>query len=450
MQGGGGVSVDLWGEQPPAKVTESKPSQQAGEAQFQQWSWVEPAVWTKRMLATLEGGIEGGRWFRLIDKVYAERTLRAACTGVRRNDGSAGVDGQSVGAFEAHEQKELAKLSAELKAGTYRPLAARRVYIPKPGSEEKRPLAIPAVRDRVVQGALKAVIEPILENEFASQSYGFRPGRSCKDALRRVQQLLKEGYTHVVDADLQSYFDTIPHERLMDRVREHIADGRVLDLLESFLKAGVMEEMKQWTPESGTPQGGVISPLLANLYLNALDQLMEQAGWQMVRYADDFVILCRSAKEALEALEAVQKWVTAEGLTLHPQKTRVVDLKEPGGFDFLGYHFERGQKWPRRKSIEKLRARIRELTPRLSGESLGHTIQQLNTVLRGWFGYFKYSNGPTFPAIDGYVRGRLRTILRQRAGRRGKARGEDHHRYRNAFFAEAGLFDLTAAWQWQR
>jgi RNA-directed DNA polymerase len=458
---------DLWGDQPPATVAGPCPSQQAGEVKSQRWGFAEPAVWTPRMLRTLERGIEGGRWFRLMDKVFAERTLRSAFTDVRRNDGSAGVDGHCVSAFEAHEQNEVAKLSAELKSGTYRPLSLRRVYIPKPGSEEKRPLSIPAVRDRVVQGALKAVIEPIFENEFAEQSYGFRPGRGCKDALRRVEELLKGGYTHVVDADLKSFFDTIPHGPLMAQMREHIADGRVLDLIESFLKAGILDGMKEWTPESGTPQGGVVSPLLANVYLNPLDHEMVQAGWQMVRYADELpallrdefgrlsrcarlVVLCRSEEEAQAALEQVERWVKAAGLTLHPQKTRIVDMRERGGFDFLGYHFERGMRWPRSKSMQKLRDRIRELTPRLCGHSLGRVIERLNQTLRGWYGYFRHSKSTTFTPVDGFVRGRLRTILRQRAKRRGKARGADHQRYPNAYFDAVGLFNLMKTWTVER
>lgn len=431
----------------PARVAAMP--KQAGEPHGRRdapkWEWVETAVWTSRMLAALEQGVRGGRWYALMDKVEAERTLRHAFYGVWRNDGSAGVDGQSVRSFDAREDEELAKLSAQLRSGTYRALAVKRVWIPKPGSEEKRPLGIPAVRDRVVQGALKAVIEPIFEQEFAPQSYGFRPGRSCKDALRRVEELLQDGCTHVVDADLKSYFDTIPHERMMERVREKIADGRVLKLIESFLKAGVLDGLKEWTPESGTPQGGVISPLLANLYLNPLDQLMVQRGWQMVRYADDFVVLCRSEAEARAALEEIKGWVEAEGLSLHPQKTRIVDARGPGGFDFLGYHFERGQRWPRRKSMDKLRDKIRELTPRLSGESLERIVARLNQSLRGWFGYFKHSNAIALRQVDQFVRGRVRTILRRRDGRRGPARGEDHHRYPNTYFDDLGLFNLTRA-----
>jgi RNA-directed DNA polymerase len=251
------------------------------------------------MLTALETGVKGSKWFRLWDKVGRERNLQRGFWAVWRNDGSPGVDGQTVTQFEQHETEELTRLAAELRAGTYRPQPARRVYIPKLGSSEKRPLGIPAVRDRTVQATVRFVIEPIFEREFAEHSYGFRPGRGCKDALRRVTGLLADGYTWVVDADLKRYFDTIPHERLMARLRERVADGPVLRLIESCLHAGVMETMRDWQPsESGTPQGAVLSPLLSNIYLNPLDHAMAAAGTEMIRYADDFVILCGLGRRA--------------------------------------------------------------------------------------------------------------------------------------------------------
>ena len=259
---------------------------------------MEAEVWTERMLTALEQGVIGGRWHSLIDKVYALPNLRYAFARVKANDGAAGVDHVTVKQFERHLEENLEKLSQALKDGSYRPQAIRRVWIPKPGSKEKRALGIPTVRDRVVQAALRAVLEPIFERDFAAQSCGFRPGRGCKDALRRVDRLLKAGHTWIVDADLKSYFDTIPHEPLLERVKTKIADGRVLNLLAAFLKQGVLEEMREWTPEEGTPQGGVISPLLSNLYLDPLDHAMAEAGIEMVRYADDFVILCRTEEEA--------------------------------------------------------------------------------------------------------------------------------------------------------
>ena len=315
----------------------------------------------------------------------------------------------------------------------------------KLGSKEQRPLGIPTVRDRVVQAALRAVLEPIFERDFAAQSYGFRPGRGCKDALRRVDTLLKQGYSWVVDADLKSYFDTIPRAELMARVKAKVSDGRVLKLLEAFLTQGVLEEMNLWTPEAGTPQGAVISPLLSNIYLDALDHAMAGKGIEMVRYADDFVVLCGTKAEAQQALEEVRRWTAQAGLTLHPVKTRIVDATQPGGFDFLGYHFEQGQRWPRRKSEKKFRDTIRAKTRRTHGQSLQATIVDLNRTLGGWFGYFQHSHKTTFATLDGWVRMRLRSILRHRQGRRGRGRGADHQRWPNAYFAERGLFSLVTA-----
>jgi RNA-directed DNA polymerase len=290
------------------------------------------------------------------------------------------------------------------------------------------------------------VIEPIFEHQFAEHSYGFRPGRGCKDALRHVQTQLNAGCTWIVDADLKSYFDTIPKDRLMRRIEERLADGRVLALIRSYLDQEVMEELTRHEPtDRGTPQGAVISPLLANIYLDPLDHHLAATGVEMVRYADDFVILCRSEEEARAALTRVQTWVEENGLTLHPEKTRIVDMSQPGGFDFLGYHFEREYRWPRRKAMDRLKDKVRELTPRTSGESLEATITRLNQMLRGWFGYFQHSHRTTFQQVDGYVRGRLRAILRKRAGKKGRARGTDHQKWRNHYFTEQGLFSLKQA-----
>jgi RNA-directed DNA polymerase len=397
------------------------------------------------MLTALDNGVKGGKWYSLMDKVSCLANLRAAFGRVRANGGSAGVDRQSIEMFEADLDQSLAYLSQSLRNGTYRPQAIRRVWIPKPGSKEKRPLGIPTVRDRVVQTALRNVLEPIFERDFADQSYGFRPGRSCKDALRRVQELLDQGYVHVVDADLKSYFDTIPHGSLMALIKAKIADTHVVGLLEAYLTQRIMDTAQGWIPEQGTPQGAVMSPLLSNIYLDGLDHLMASSGFQMVRYADDFVIMCRSAEEAASALGVVQGWTASAGLTLHPDKTRIVDATQRGGFDFLGYHFERGYRWPRPKSLKKFKDTIRSLTRRTSGWSLGAILSSVSSVLAGWFGYFKHSHWTTFAPIDKWIRMRLRSILRRRAGRRGRGRGLDHHRWPNAFFAEQGLFSLTVA-----
>jgi len=397
------------------------------------------------MLTALETGVKGGKWYSLMDKVYSAGNLRAAFAMVKANKGSPGVDHQTIEMFENRLEENLGRLADSLRTGQYQPRAIKRVWIPKPGANEKRPLGIPTVRDRVVQAALLNVLEPIFERDFAQHSYGFRPGRGCKDALRRVDALLKEGYHFVVDADLKSYFDTIPHDLLMARLREKIADTAVLSLVDSFLHQRVMDTAKGWTPETGTPQGAVLSPLLSNIYLDPLDHLLARTGIGMVRYADDFVILCQTEPEALAALSLVQQWTASAGLSLHPIKTRIVDASAPGGFDFLGYHFERGMRWPRSKSLKKLKDSIRGLTKRTSGHSLSTLISPLNRLLAGWFEYFKHSHRTTFGPIDGWVRMRLRSILRKRRGGQGRGRGADHQRWPNAFFAAHGLYFLTTA-----
>jgi len=401
------------------------------------------------MLTALEQGVKGGVWFSLIDKVCAERNLLASAAKVADNGGKPGIDHVTVEAFGDDLAANVAKLSAALRGGSYEPQAIRRAFIPKPGSQEQRPLGIPTVRDRVVQGAVRHVLEPIFEKEFAEHSYGFRPQRGCKDALRLVDKLLKEGYGYVVDADLKSYFDTIPHDRLMNRLRERIADGRVLGLIESFLRADIMDGLKEWEPEAGAPQGAVLSPLLSNIYLNPLDHLLAAQGIQMIRYADDFVILCRSQAEAEQALTLVRQWCDAEGLQLHPTKTQIVDIRV-AGFDFLGYHFETTRRenltrWPRTKSMQKLKDKIRAKTRRTNGRSLADIITNVNLTLRGWFGYFKHSRPTTFIGLDKWIRMRLRSILRKRAGLRGRGRGRDHQRWPNSFFAKHGYFSLERA-----
>jgi RNA-directed DNA polymerase len=401
------------------------------------------------MLTALEQGVKGGVWFSLIDKVCAKRNLVASAAKVADNRGAPGIDHVSVEAFGDKLDTNVEKLSTTLREGSYEPQAIRRAFIPKPGSQEQRPLGIPTVRDRVVQGAVRHVLEPIFEKEFADHSYGFRPQRGCKDALRLVDKLLKAGYVYVVDADLKSYFDTIPHDRLMDRLRERIADGRVLGLIESFLKAGIMDGLQEWAPEAGAPQGAVLSPLLSNIYLNPLDHLMAAQGFQMIRYADDFVILCRSRAEAEQALTQVRQWCDAAGLQLHPTKTQIVDIRV-APFEFLGYHFEttrRGRltRWPRKQSMQKLKDTIRAKTQRTNGNRLETIVFNVNLTLRGWFGYFQHSYRTTFPGIDKWVRMRLRSILRRRAGLSGRGRGRDHQRWPNSFFAGHGYFSLETA-----
>jgi RNA-directed DNA polymerase len=439
QEDGGGMHPTTEGNPTPVSAT----AKQVGEIRAR-WAWVEPSVWTDRMLTALEQGVKGGVWFSLIDKVYAPANLFASCAKVAANGGAAGIDHVTIEDFTKRLARNLEKLVVQLQDGTYRPQAVRRVNIPKPGTQETRPLGIPTVRDRVVQGALRHVLEPIFERQFAEHSYGFRPGRGCKDALRRVDKLLKQGYQYVVDVDLKAYFDTIPHERLLDEVRKYVGDGRVLGLIAAFLKAEIMDGMRQWTPENGAPQGAVLSPLLSNLYLNDLDHQMARSGYEMTRYADDLVIQCRSRAEAERALELVRAFTIQAGLTLHPTKTKIVDA-ENEGFEFLGYRFVKHRRFPRRKSLAKFKDAIRAKTRRANGRSLHMIVADVNRTLRGWFEYFKHSYRTAFPELDGWIRMRLRSILRKRAGRSGRGRGADHHRWPNAFFTEHGLFGLSTA-----
>ncbi len=418
-----------------AKQTESRPIE---------WDWVDRCIWTDNMLAALGNGVKGSKWFSLIDKVYRLSTLRAAWERVKANRGTAGIDKQSIEAFGAKAELYLNELATALEQGSYQPQAVKRVEIDK-GAGKKRPLGIPTVKDRIVQTAVKLVIEPIFENMFLEMSYGFRPGRGCKDALREVDKWLKEGFVYVVDADIKAYFDSISHELLLKIIEEYISDGRLLDILASWLKQDIVKGTERWTPVGGTPQGAVISPLLANLFLHPLDEKMTELGYRMVRYADDFVILCQSAEQAQAGLEEVKVWVEANGLTLHPDKTHVGNcMMEGQGFEFLGYRFEAGKRWVRKKSLKAFKDKIREKTKRSRGDSIACIISDLAPMTRGWYGYFKHACRCVFPALDGFIRRRLRAILRKQEKRPGFGKCHaDHKRWPNAFFAKLGLFTMT-------
>ena len=422
---------------------------QGGEDLWQRYG-AERLVWSEKMLVALHKGVKGNKWFSLIDKVRRLDVLELAWAKVHSNAGASGVDGITVEYFAKESQRRLLAVKEQLEGGVYQPQPVKRVWIPKPGSAEKRPLGIPTVRDRVVQNALRMVIEPIYEREFAPQSYGFRPGRSCHDALRRVDELLRSNHLHVVDIDIKGYFDAIPHQRLMALVEERIADGRVLDLIEAYLNQGMMEAMQSWSRERGTPQGAVISPLLANIYLNPLDWLMVQSGLEMVRYADDMVVLCRDAQQAEQALERIAEWMNQVGLELHAGKTKVVNMGENGNhFDFLGYCFWRGKSGKllrvvRAKSARKLRQRLKPLTRRVSGQSMEAIVTEINPILSGWYGYFRCVSAGALRATDAWVRGRLRSILRKRRGGKGCGRGCDHQRWSNRYFTQLGLLNLEA------
>jgi RNA-directed DNA polymerase len=422
------------------------PKAKQGREVAQKWEWTEASVWTERMLVTLERGVKGGKWFSLIDKVWKMENLQSALRQVERNQGGAGVDGLSCKAYREQSPQRLPRLQDKLKKGEYQPKPVKRVWIPKLGSKELRPLGVPTVEDRMVQTALRNVIEPIFESTFAEHSYGFRPERGAKEALRRVDQLIKSGQHWVVDADLKGYFDSIPQDKMMEAVETQIADGAVLKLIELMLGQGVMESGKEWQPtETGTPQGAVISPLLANIYLNPLDQLMVQQNRQMVRYADDFVILCQNQQEAQEVLEQVRQWTQTAGLTLHPTKTRIVDANQKGGFDFLGYHFERGYRWPRKKSLDQFKEIIRQKTRSGRPGNLKEIIREINHSARGWFEYFKHSQNTVFKPMDSWIRQRLRRLLRRRLTGSTRMACRDYHRWPLAYFAKLGLISLALA-----
>lgn len=437
---------DRTNDQEPSAVRELE---QDGEIAAR-WGWVERAVWSERMLKALETGVRGGKWHSLYDKVYGVSNLKAAWQRVEANRGGGGVDKMSIADFARDADVRLEQLSEALRTKTYKPLPVRRAYIPKPGSSEKRPLGIPTIIDRIVQTAVRNVIEPIFEHEFEPCSYGFRPNRGCHNALAEIERLLAAGYVHVVDVDIRKYFDTIPHQSLMNEVAKRIADGRVLDLIEAYLHQGVLEGMSLWTPETGTPQGAVISPLLANVYLHPVDQAMRQAGFTLVRYADDMVVLCRTREEAETALVKLGELLEVRGLQLHPDKTRIAHLTERPGFQFLGYVFYDKYRDPRPSSLDKLRDSVRRKTKLTAGDSLEDIIRKLNASLRGWYNYFKFCSATSqvWTKMDGWIRFRLRAILdkRRKGGRKQRrGRGHAHLRWTIDYFTERGLFSLESA-----
>ncbi len=409
---------------------------------------VNTSIWSARMLAALGNGVKGGKWYSLMDKLCRHSTLEEAWLRVKRNRGAAGVDKMSIERFERQADKYLQELEEQLKAGDYKPQAVKRVYIPKSDGKQ-RPLGIPTVKDRVVQMGLKLVLEPIFEHEFLDTSFGFRPNRGCKDALRRTDQLLKSGRVWVVDADIQGYFDHIPHQALLRLVERRISDQSIMNLIKGYLSQDIMEGANSWVPIKGSPQGAVISPLLANIYLHELDREMAEKGFVLIRYADDSIALCDTREEAEQALSQLRDWMGANGLQLHPDKTNLGNCMEKGkGFDFLGYRFECGKRFVRRKSRKALNDKIREKTKRTRGKAVIQIIRELNPILRGWFAYFKHACSGIFPIIDGFIRRRLRAIKRKQEKRPGFGKTkEDHRRWPNAYFANLGLFTMKEAWE---
>jgi len=351
----------------------------------------------------------GRRFHALHDKVLRRDVLERAWELVRRNRGAAGIDQITIADVEQHGvDRLLDELATDLRNGDYRPLAARRVFIPKPGSSERRPLSIPAVRDRVVQAAARIVIEPIFEADFLPCSFGFRPKRAAHDALQVLVDEAWRGRRWVVETDIASCFEAIPHDGLMQAVEERIVDRKLLGLVRGMLRAGVMEGGAVTRRQAGTPQGGVVSPLLANVYLHRLDrQWQTQANGVLVRYADDLVVMCKNRREAERALEALEAILAVMGLEPKLAKTRIVHLAEGGeGLDFLGFHHRwvRSRdrrfrhvcflaRWPSRQAMRHARDRVRELTARARLRwPVEQIVRDLNRFLRGWAGYFRYGN----------------------------------------------------------
>jgi group II intron reverse transcriptase/maturase len=388
------------------------------------------------------------RFHALYDRIFRSDVLWRAWEEVRRNGGSAGVDGVTIEDVEREGVEQfLGQIEQDLKARKYRPQPVRRVYISKSDGRQ-RPLGIPCVRDRVVQQACKIVIEPIFEANFRDTSYGFRPKRSAQQAVKVVKKALINGW-YVVEADIQSYYDTIDHEMLMTLVKRRISDRRVLKLIWQWLKAGILENGGWSASEIGSPQGGVISPLLANIYLHVLDMYWAEryaSLGKLVRYADDYVIICRTQREAQEALQKVKQSMIKLKLTLHPTKTRIVDMGQEG-FDFLGFHFHkiRAKKthkllpyiWPSQKAMKTVRKKIHEITMRKRlSNPLEEVIKYLNLVIRGWRNYFRIGNSTMkLQDLDRYVSQRLKQWVRSQKG----SRGHWNERAFETLIAQSGL-----------
>lgn len=378
------------------------------------------------------------KYHSLYDKVYAMGNLREAWTRVKENKGAGGVDGESIQQFGKDWERNLAELQRLLKEKRYVPPPVRRHYIPKPDGR-MRPLGIPTVRDRIVQQAVKNILEPIFEPQFKDCSYGFRPGRSAHQAAAKLRAYAAEGYRWVVDADIQGFFDNLDHGLLLQFLRERVVDGSVLKLISAWLTAGVMEAGNVRTVVAGTPQGGVISPLLANIYLDQFDRVMKERGYRVIRYADDFVVMCKLERKAERALEVSKEILEGKlKLTLHPEKTRIVHIRD--GFDFLGFRFRGRYQGPRAKTLSSFKDRVRQITRRQQGKNLMQVVKALNPVIRGWGNYQRRGNVKTlYGRLDEWIRMRLRAFKEKK-----KAVHHQNRRIPNRWLAKQGLISLTS------
>jgi len=372
----------------------------------------------------------------LIDKVWNWRNLNEAWAKVKSNKGAGGIDEVSIAQFERNLEQNLNEIQRLLRQDRYKPKPVKRVYIPKPDGKQ-RPLGIPTIRDRVVQQALKNVIEPIFEAEFSDFSFGYRPGKNAKQAIERIEAIRDEGHEWIVDADIKAFFDTVNHEKLIDAVAERISDGRVLRLIRSFLKADIMEQGQGLARNViGTPQGGVISPLLANIYLHYFDERMAELGYEVVRYADDFIVLCGSEEEARGALSQVKGVLRELELTLHSEKTRLKNFGE--GVDFLGFTVYIGHKVPRKEAVRKYKDAVRRITRRNLPINLEMVIQRLNPIVIGWGNYYRIASVKSlYKSLDGWTRMRLRAFKEK------KKSYNSNRRITNVFLSNLGLKSLS-------
>jgi len=375
-------------------------------------------------------------YYTLKDRIVTKDNMHKASIEVRKNGGSAGIDNIDISDFNKNYKTYMRELYREFKEDRYTPKPVLRVFIPK-GDGRKRPLGIPTVKDRIAQATLKRILEPIFEKVFCDCSYGFRPGRSQIDAIEKIEEYREKGYNWVLDADIKGYFDNINQELLIDFIKERVTDGWVIKTIKSWLTAGVMTEGSLETTEKGTPQGGVISPLLANIFLHQFDRTMTKRGYKVVRFADDFVVMTKSKRKSKRAYEVVKEIIEGRlDLTLHPEKTVITNFGE--GFVFLGFEFIAwNYKRPRKKAIKAFKDKVRKVTKRNQPWDIEFIIGELNPKIRGWGNYFSHGNVKMlFRRLDGWIRMRLRAYINK------KKSMNQNLRIPNAYFKQKGLKSL--------